>query len=131
MGPRKSIVTFLMVPPKDKLAQNKFVMVREYLDENINKGFIQHSKFVANVLIFFVKKKDDFLRMCVDYRGLNQLTIKNQYPLSLSKGCWINSVMPKCTSRLIYMEHTTWCTFEKAMSERQRSKPITTILVSI
>jgi hypothetical protein len=57
MGPRKSILTFLMVPPKDKLAQDKLVMLQEYLNENVNKGFIQHPKLIIDVPIFFVKKK--------------------------------------------------------------------------
>jgi hypothetical protein len=43
--------------------------------KNVEKGFIQHSKFPTGAPIIFVKKKDVFLRMCVDYDGLNRLTI--------------------------------------------------------
>jgi hypothetical protein len=46
-------------------------MLQEYINENLEKGFIQHFKFLVGVPILFVKKKDGFLCMCVDYLGLN------------------------------------------------------------
>ena len=57
--------------------------LREYIDENLAKGFIRHSKSPAGAPILFVKKKDGSLRLCVDYRGLNAITVKNRYPLPL------------------------------------------------
>ena len=51
--------------------------LRAYLDENLKKGFIQPSSSPAGAPILFVKKKDGSLRLCVDYRGLNAITIKN------------------------------------------------------
>jgi hypothetical protein len=58
-------------------------MLHEYFDENLENEFIQHSKFLANALILFVKKKNGSLQMCVNYHALNRLTIKNWYPLPL------------------------------------------------
>jgi hypothetical protein len=46
-------------------------LIHEYHDENLEKGFIQHSKSPANALIFFVKKKGSSYLMCVDYCELN------------------------------------------------------------
>ncbi|EGE08377.1 hypothetical protein TEQG_08797 [Trichophyton equinum CBS 127.97] len=57
--------------------------LREYLEKVISKGWIRPSKSLAGAPILFVPKKDGGLRMCVDYRGLNQITIKNRYPLPL------------------------------------------------
>ncbi len=57
--------------------------LREYLDDNLQKGFIRHSKSPAGAPILFVKKKDGSLRLCVDYRGLNSITVKNRYALPL------------------------------------------------
>ena len=55
--------------------------LREWLDENLSKGFIRASSSPAGAPILFVKKSDGSLRLCVDYRGLNAGTIKNRYPL--------------------------------------------------
>ena len=72
--------------PIYNLSQNELVALKEYLDENLAKNFIRHSKSPAGAPILFVKKKDGSLRMCVDYRGLNKLTVKNRYPLPLISG---------------------------------------------
>ena len=57
--------------------------LREWLDENLSKGFIRASSLPAGAPILFVKKSDGSLRLCMDYRGLNAGTIKNRYPLPL------------------------------------------------
>jgi hypothetical protein len=50
----------------------------EYLKDNLAKGFIRHSSSPAGAPILFVKKSDGSLRLCVDYRGLNKITVKNR-----------------------------------------------------
>jgi hypothetical protein len=57
--------------------------LREYLDAALKKGWIRASKSPSAVPILFVLKKDGSDRLCVDYRGLNKVTIKNRYPLPL------------------------------------------------
>jgi hypothetical protein len=65
------------------LLEPELQALRDYLTENLAKGFVQHSKSPAGTPILFVKKKDGSLRLCVDYRGFNKITKKNQYPLPL------------------------------------------------
>ena len=53
------------------------------LQELLNKGFVRPSISPWGAPILFVKKKDGLIRMCIDYRKLNQVTIKNKYPLPM------------------------------------------------
>ena len=53
----------------------------EQLQELTDRGFIRPSTSPWGAPVLFVKKKDGSMRMCIDYRGLNKLTIKNRYPL--------------------------------------------------
>ena len=63
------------MPPKE------LVELKTQLQELIEKGFIQPSSSPWGCPAIFVKKKDETLRLCVDYRPLNEVTIKNKYPL--------------------------------------------------
>ena len=56
--------------------------LRKQLDELLEKGFIRSSTSPWGTLVLFAKKADGSLRLCVDYGKLNQMTIKNKYPLS-------------------------------------------------
>ncbi|MGH7240162.1 MAG: reverse transcriptase family protein [Candidatus Saccharimonadales bacterium] len=49
----------------------------------LTKGFICPSSSSAGAPVVFTKKKDGTLRVCIDYRGLNRITLKNRYPLPL------------------------------------------------
>src|ERR687896_1371035 len=57
--------------------------LRTYLDDMLKQGKIQPSKSPAGAPILFVPKPDGRLRLCVDYRALNKVTIHNKYPLPL------------------------------------------------
>lgn len=54
-----------------------------YIEESLAAGIIRPSTSPAGAGFFFVGKKDGGLRPCIDYRGLNKITIRNRYPLPL------------------------------------------------
>jgi len=65
------------------LSQDEQRQLDEFIDENLRTGRIQPSKSPMASPFFFVKKKDGKLRPVQDYRKLNEITIKNRYPLPL------------------------------------------------
>lgn len=77
--PGSEILTGRIYP----LAQPELVHLKQYLEENLRKGFIQPSTSPAAAGMFFVRNKDSSLRPIIDYRALNKVTIKNRYPLPL------------------------------------------------
>ena len=63
------------------MAQSELKELQKQIDELKYKGFIKPSVPPWGVPVLFVKKKDGSMRLCIDYRELNQVTIKNKYPL--------------------------------------------------
>ncbi|GJS68465.1 putative reverse transcriptase domain-containing protein [Tanacetum coccineum] len=64
-----------------RLAPSEMLELSNQLKELQEKGFIRPSHSPWGAPVLFVKKKDGSMRMCIDYRELNKLTIKNRYPL--------------------------------------------------
>ncbi|GKB10318.1 putative reverse transcriptase domain-containing protein [Tanacetum coccineum] len=64
-----------------RLAPSEMSELSNQLKELQEKGFIRPSHSPWGAPVLFVKKKDGAMRMCIDYRELNKLTIKNRYPL--------------------------------------------------
>ena len=57
------------------------IELKEQLTQLIDQGFIRPSVSPWSAPVLFNKKKDGTLRLCIDYQGLNQATIKNKYPI--------------------------------------------------
>jgi hypothetical protein len=67
--------------PLYSLSQHELKVLHKYLDKMLARGWIHQSTSPAGAPVLFVQKPDGSLRLCVDYRGLNVITPKNQYPL--------------------------------------------------
>ena len=94
------------------LFEKKLKIFRKYLNENLKKKFIKKSQSSTKYSIFFVFKKNKKLRLCVDYRKLNEIIIKNRYSLSninelqdkLSKAIYFTKLNFKEAYNLIRMK---------------------------
>ncbi|SLM35780.1 retrotransposon nucleocapsid protein [Lasallia pustulata] len=65
------------------ISESKLEVLQKYIDENKAKGFIRESTSPVGYPILFVQKKDSTQRLCIDYRKLNAIIVKNSYPLPL------------------------------------------------
>jgi hypothetical protein len=63
------------------MASTKLAELKKQLNELEQKGYIKPSTSPGGAPILFVKEKDGSMRLCVDYRALNEVTVKNKYPL--------------------------------------------------
>jgi hypothetical protein len=64
-----------------RMSHEELKELKVQLDKLLAKGYIKSRKSPYGALVLFVHQKDGTLRMCVDYRALNKVTVKNQYPL--------------------------------------------------
>ncbi|CAI7887455.1 unnamed protein product [Closterium sp. NIES-53] len=69
------------VRPTYRMSTAKLLELRQQLDDLLEKGFIRPSTSPYAAPMLFTRKKDGDLRLCIDYRALNAITIKNKYPL--------------------------------------------------
>jgi hypothetical protein len=65
-----------------KMSMSKLKELQLQLEEILKKGYIRPSVSPWGASVLFMKKKDGTLRLCIDFRQLNKVTIKNKYPLS-------------------------------------------------
>ena len=70
----------ISIPPH-RMASTELRELKAQLEELLSKGFIWSSISPWGAPVLFVKKKDESLWLCIDYRQLNRVTIRNQYPL--------------------------------------------------
>ena len=64
-----------------RMAPAELKELKKQLEELLDRGFIRPSISPWGAPVLFVRKKDRSMRLCIDYRRLNQVTVKNKYPL--------------------------------------------------
>ena len=67
------------------MLKNELTMLRAYLKKYLKNNYIKLSNLSTNTFIFFIKKKNDNLKLYVNYKNLNKIIVKNRYSLSLIK----------------------------------------------
>jgi len=65
------------------MSPRELEVIKKYLDDHLNKGFIRRSTSPAAAPVLLVKKPGGGVRVYIDYRGLNAITTKNRYPIPL------------------------------------------------
>jgi len=71
--------------PLYSMSRAELVVLKEWLEENMSKGFIRQSSSRFDAPVLFAKNPGGGLRFCIDYRDINSKTIKNRYPPPLIK----------------------------------------------
>ena len=69
--------------PIYRLSEPELAALKHYCQEMLDRGHIQPSSSSAGAAVFFVKKKNGDFRLCVDYRPLNRITVRNRFPVPL------------------------------------------------
>ena len=88
----------------------KLETLKAYIETHLKTGFIRPSKFPTRVPIVFDKKPNSFLRLYINYQGLNNLTIKNRY------------LLPLICKFLDRLDHAKWYTQQELSSVYHRMR---------
>ena len=104
----------------------KIEAFKKYQNDNLKKEFIQFSWFFADAFIMFVKVKNENLRLCVNYRNLNYITIKNWHLILLIKQLLnrliIIAIFTKINTRSVYNALRIWANYKWKTAFRCRYK---------
>jgi hypothetical protein len=84
-----------------RMAPKEQLELKKQLDDLLAKGYIRPSKSPWAFPVLFMEKKDGNKRLCVDYRALNAVTIKNKYPLPRIDVLFEQLRVPRYSQRLI------------------------------
>jgi hypothetical protein len=80
-----------------RMTTSELAKLKEHIKELLENGFIRPSSSPWAAPVIFVTKKDGTQRLCVDYRALNEVTIKNMYPLP-----WIDDLLDQLHGACVF-----------------------------
>jgi len=92
------------VGPIYSLSASEQEALKEFIEENLNTGFIQPTSSPYSAPVLFIKKKDGSLHLCVDFCGLNCISKKDRYPLLLISNL-LDSPCKACVYSKIDLRH--------------------------
>lgn len=107
--------------PLRRLSPDELTVLKEYLTENLNRAWITPSTAEYASPILFVKKPNGGIRFCVDYRGLNAVTKKNQYPLPL-----IDETIARVVKAKIYTKFDIIQAFHRIRMATEKDEELST-----
>ena len=113
-----------------RMSSFKLVELKKQLDEMLQKGYILPSSSPWGSPAIFVDKKDGSLHMCVDYRQLNDVTIKNKYPLPRIDDLFDQLSGAKVFSKIDLRTGYTSSKLKRRIFPRPRS-PLATVFMNI
>nr|GFB11681.1 putative reverse transcriptase domain-containing protein [Tanacetum cinerariifolium] len=109
-----------------RLAPSEMKELSEQLQELFDKGFIIPSSSHWGAPVLFVKKKYGSFRMCIDYRELNKLTVKNRYPLSR-----IDDLFDQLQGSSVYSKINLRSGYHQLRNEKEHEEHLKAILESL
>jgi hypothetical protein len=65
------------------MSENELAVLKEYINKNLKRGYIKESTLSTKALVLFVPKNDRKLRLVINYKRLNNVTIKDKYSTPL------------------------------------------------
>jgi hypothetical protein len=89
----------------NRMATPELAELKEHINELLQKGFIHPSSSPWGAPVIFILKKDGTQRLSMDYHALNEVTVKNKYPLPRIDDFFVNSVVRVCSLRSIFDRH--------------------------
>jgi hypothetical protein len=106
-----------------KLSQEEFAELRKWINENLSKSFIEASKAPFASPILFVKKPGGGVRLCIDYRKLNEITKKDKYPLPL-----VDEILGNIQSNTILTKLDIRKAFNRIRMQTEEDEELTTFM---
>ena len=113
-----------------RMAPAKLKELKEQLKDLLAKGFIRPSVLPWGAPVLFVSKKDGSLRMCIDYRQLNKVTIKNKCPLPRIGDLFDQLQGATCFSKIDLRSGYHQLRVREWIFQRQLSGPVMVIMSS-
>jgi hypothetical protein len=104
--------------------EEELKIVKKYLEDNLKKKFIIANRSFFASSVMFMKKTNESLRFCVDYKKLNQLTKKNKYSLSL-----IDETLTHLKKTKYFIKLNIRQTFHRIRITNVESKDLTTFKI--